>query len=420
MLNPRRSDRVAYISALLTVLACGIFLRLPAPLFVQGGSLYPLAGLHPNPKFSNLGFDEGLYRAYVNQLIRHGLTSYPDFAEEYVAVQPGLATVILPPTRFLYIFCAYLWHLFFATEALTSLRAVSSLFSMLLLVLAAFFAWRLSGPRIALCVAALMGFAPTQIHMGQHALIDGFFAFWATLCLWLLWENLRRPNRWTWLTAYTVSLALLVLVKENAFFAYIGLLAVLVANRWLRFGQTTVKMLLLTMAGPLLGGILLVILCGSAETVYRTYVLLVSKASVLPYAIATGDGPWYRYLVDLMLMSPVILVLAIGGIFSLKSGDKPSFYLLVFVSASYAVMANVRYGMNLRYTNMWDMPLRYFATVCVTNISSVCGKRAGLCLGACIALLCVIEFHQYLVFFVDHDLYELVTGGLLRAIKILK
>ena len=24
-------------------------------------------------------------------------------------------------------------------------------------------------------------------------------------------------------------------------------------------------------------------------------------------------------------------------------------------------MANIRYGMNLRYANMWDMPLRYLA-----------------------------------------------------------
>jgi hypothetical protein len=31
-----------------------------------------------------------------------------------------------------------------------------------------------------------------------------------------------------------------------------------------------------------------------------------------------------------------------------------------------------------------------------------------------------IELRQYLIFFVEHDLYELVTGGLLRAINILK
>jgi 4-amino-4-deoxy-L-arabinose transferase-like glycosyltransferase len=94
----------------------------------------------------------------------------------------------------------------------------------------------MGGLRIALCVAALMACAPTQIHMSQHALIDGFFAFWATLCVWLLWENLRRPGDLRWLFGLGAALALLVITKENAMFVYIGLLGLLAMNFWLRFG----------------------------------------------------------------------------------------------------------------------------------------------------------------------------------------
>ena len=36
------------------------------------------------------------------------------------------------------------------------------------------------------------------------------------------------------------------------------------------------------------------------------------------------------------------------------------------------------------------------------------------------ALLCAIELRQYLLLFVDYPLYELVSEGLLRALKILK
>ncbi len=187
--GPSRT-RTRYIIALCVVLAIGLFLRLPAALFEgPGAPLAALSLLHPNPGFIHTGFDENLYRGYVNDVIRHGVTAYPDFAEHYVEVQTKLPTVILPPTRFLYIFSAYVWHLLFGTEALQALHNVSSLFSMLLLGLAAVFAVRLGGWRIGLCVAALMCFAPTQVHMSQHALIDGFFAFWATLSVWLLWEN---------------------------------------------------------------------------------------------------------------------------------------------------------------------------------------------------------------------------------------
>jgi hypothetical protein len=146
----------------------------------------------------------------------------------------------------------------------------------------------------------------------------------------------------------------------------------------------------------------------------------VSKASVLPFAIATGDGPWYRYLVDLMLVSPVILVLAIGRIFTLRTEDKASLFLLLFVVGSYILMASVRYGMNLRYANMWDLPLRYLAVGCLTNVTALLGKRAHWWFGILIGVVCAIELRQYFVFFVWHDLYELVTEGLLRAVRILK
>ena len=413
--------RKRYIIALWVVLAVGMFLRLPSPLFLgDNAPLHILGPLHPTPGFQNIGFDEGLYRGYVENLIQYGITAYPEFAEHYVERQSTLAAVILPPTRFLYIFTSYLWHVGSGADALTSLHNISSLFGVLLLGVTTLFAWRLGGLRIAVCVAALMSCAPTQIHMSQHALIDGFFAFWATLAVWLLWENLRRPADPRWLVAFGAALALLVITKENAMFVYIGLLGLLGMNRSLRFGTISKGLLATMVVGPLIGVALLVNLCGSLEITYRIYMLLVSKASVLPYAIATGDGPWYRYLVDLMIMSPVVLVLAIGGIFQLKLSQKEPLFLLTFVAGSYLLMANVRYGMNLRYANIWDMPLRYFATLCLMNVTDLRVTRANIWLGLMIAAVCVIELRQYLIFFVEHDLYELVTGGLLRAVKILK
>ena len=216
--NIRELDGVggAYLAALVAVITLGIFLRLPAPLFVgEGAPLRFLVFAHPQPGFTGIGFDEALYRGYVNTLIEHGVTSYPDISEHYVAIQTQLPSAILPPTRFLYIFAGYLWHQCFGTEALASLRAVSSFFKHPIVISLDFFAWRLGGRKMALAVAALIACAPTQIHMSQHALIDGVFTFWALLCLWLLWENLHHPQDWRWLASHTLALAFLVLTKEK-------------------------------------------------------------------------------------------------------------------------------------------------------------------------------------------------------------
>ncbi len=174
-MSPDKTRPRGYLLALCLMLALGAFLRLPPHLFCRADApLALLQALHPRPGFDGVGFDENLYRGYVNGVIRGGLTEYPAIVDQYIEVQKTLTGSILPPMRFLYIFAAYLWHQVFGTEALAALHNVASLFEILGLLLATLFAWRLKGPPCALAVAALMSFAPTQIHMSQHALVDGF------------------------------------------------------------------------------------------------------------------------------------------------------------------------------------------------------------------------------------------------------
>ncbi len=420
MTQPARSRFSALpFIGLCAIIAIGIFLRLPPALFVERAPLHFLEILHPQPGFKGVGFDENLYREYVNTLSQVGLTSYPDLAEGYVNLQTRLPIAILPPTRFLYIFCAYLWHQTTGADALAALKNVSSLFGILTLVLAAFFATRLGGFRVGLGTSALMAFAPIQIHMTQHALIDGVFACLALACLWLLWENLQRPNDWRWLVGYGIGLALLVLTKENALFAYLGLIVALAAGYWFRIGQITRFLLAATLVGPLLGVTILVNLCGSPGTTIHIYQLLVSKAAVLPYAIKTGDGPWYRYIVDLSLVSPIVMLLAFGAIFTLKRTDSAVIFLSSFLAASFLIMCNVRYGMNLRYANMWDLPLRFLAASYLVNLFARF-RHANLWFALSILLLCALDLRQYHILFVKFGLYELVPEGLLRALQILK
>lgn len=409
-----------FIVAVCVVIATGVFLRLPASLFENGGAFQSLRVIHPNPGFTGIGFDEELYREYVNSLARVGLTNYSDIVDHYIEVQKTLPGSILPPTRFLYIFSGYVWHKLFGTEALAALHNVASFFGILNLLLAFCFAWRLKGPAAGLAVGALMAFAPTQLHMSQHALVDGFFTFWGLLCLWLLWENLRAPRNWRWLIPYSLTLALMVITKENAAFVCFGVLVLLLANRWLKWGSVTRELVACTLIGPLFGFVILVFLAGGLETLRTSYQLSVSKNFTLPYAIATGDGPWHRYLIDLLLVSPAIVVLALGALFQLKVDKKPELFVLLFIAATYLVMCNLKYGMNLRYANMWDLPLRVLAFSTLGGLAGYLQRYRVVALVAAIAFLCVLEYRQYLVLFVNYPLYELVPAGLLRALHILK
>src|SRR5437588_3913664 len=134
------------------IFAVGIFLRITPQAFSPGATFHFLAPLHPQPAWTKIGFDEGLYREYVNALAKDGLSSYPAIVQGYIEVQKELPGSILPPLRFFYIFTAYLWRSTFGSETLDALRQVASFFSVLTLALAALFAWRLRGPTWAIAI----------------------------------------------------------------------------------------------------------------------------------------------------------------------------------------------------------------------------------------------------------------------------
>lgn len=417
----KQNQRTVLLIALGAILFGGAFLRLPAALFAAPNApLAALRVLHPQPMFSSVGFDEHLYVDYVDVLSKNGLAAYPFIVESYIKQQASVHVALLPPLRFLYIFLATVWKNGFGTDALLALRNVASLFSILALFAATAFAWRARDLPFAIGIAALVGFGPMPLHMSQHALVDGFFAFWALLCLWSLWECLHAPRDWRWLAAYTLSLCLLVLTKENAFFAFVGILAILVLNRWLAIGTLSRELLLGTFLGPLLGAVVLICLAGGLTNAIVTYRDLVKEAEHLSFAILTGDGPWYRYLVDLMLVSPVVLILAIGAVLQLNYEKKLEIFCAIFVAATYLVMCNVRYGMNLRYANMWEVPLRVLALSELATLSLRLPKYRTLLLVAAVSLLCAIELRNYLTLTVHYPLYELVTEQLMRATHILK
>ncbi len=411
----------SHLAGLCAVLLVGAFLRLPPGLFSgPSGPFRAFATLHPGPHFDQLGFDEGLYRDYTNKLVRFGLGNYPEIVERYREKQETLTGSILPPVRFLYILAAYSWHTIFGTEALQSLKDVSSAFSIFTLLLATLFAWRLGGANYALPVAALMAFAPTQLHMSQHALVDGFFTFWAMLTLWAFWENLRAPRDWRWLLLLLCALVALVLTKENAFFVWVAILALLAANHWLKFGRVTRELVIVIFLGPMIGMLILVLLSGGIYELVATYRLSVTKNYTLPYAVLTGDGPWHRYLVDLLLVSPIVLLLAIGALFNLTRAKKVEWFFAVFITASYLIMCNIKYGMNLRYANMWDMPLIVLAVSQINALFAPLARYRNLLVPVAVAAISVLELRQYIILSVRYPLYELIPVELLHALHILK
>ncbi len=383
-----------------------------------------------------MGYDESWYRKYVHALDQGGLAAYPDICAAYLADGQDEKTIAkVPPLRALFVTAGYFWkraEFGDATPAdldveggpardpaLVSLHRVSALFGCLGLLVAWLFARRLFDEVEALAVLALCACSPLLIHTSQHALIDGFYGTCALLALWTLWESMKEHARPAWFLAFAVSFALLVLAKENALFPAAAFAVLMLFGRALGFGAADRRHWFAAIIGGLSAIALLSAAAGSFRTLIEVYLLFIRKVQALDYAHETGDGPWSRYLVDLMILTPATLCFALGGGFRALRDDRRALGLLAFVAVSYVVMCNVRYGMNLRYTTIWDFPLRSLAALQAIALVAR-HRRPQLFLAAIIAILCAIDLAQYHHFFVRYRLYELPTEDLLRAEKMVK
>ena len=139
MVDWTRRQRILYLAVLAIAIVVGIFLRLPLSAFAEGSSLHAFGYIHPTARFSGIGFDEGLYREYVNALSKVGLSSYPDIVEKYIAIQSRLPASVLPPVRFLYYLCGLTPGIpSLEQKRSAALRNVAALFSILTLLVARF------------------------------------------------------------------------------------------------------------------------------------------------------------------------------------------------------------------------------------------------------------------------------------------
>jgi hypothetical protein len=377
--------------------------------------------LHPTATFAQLGFDEYRYVVLLKQIGRAGLLNYDAVVRVYVERQYQRGEAVVPATRIGFLAPAYICGQLLRQSPFNALRTTAGIASSLLLCIAAIFAYRMGGPIPMLGMTLLVATAPLQIQLAQHTFIDAYFSFWAVAVLWLMWENLQRPRHWGWLTTYTLCLVMLVLTKESAAFVVVAILGVFAFNRAIRLGTVTTQLIAATIIGPLLAVLFLSLMIGSISEFIRFFEMFMAKQRTNPYSIMAQDGAWYRYIVDFVLMSPLIVLLAFGRMFNLRKTDRPELMMTVFLAASFLCMANVSYGMSLRYAAYWDIPLLWLACSQILRLSGQFRRvRPAVIAGGLFLVMAACGLRQYDRYFVEGSIYDPITAWLVRASNLEK
>lgn len=393
------------LALLVVVLIGGIFVR-----------AWPSTGCH------RTGFDEGIYSTYVEVAQKDGIWHYENVVRAYVQSQAKHAEAFVPATRVGFLWPASVLAATCHLHPLAALHYISLISSVLLLFVVPIIGYRLKacGAHLLL-LTTLMAVAPLQIHLAQRSLIDGYFAFWAILCAWFLWESLQKPEQKAWSVAYGVSLFILVLTKENAAFVSFALVTVLIIFAIFRFGRASLALVLMTVLAPALAIVVLAGLVGGIREWIAFYSVFVQKSRFLPYPVRFQDGAWYRYFVDFTLLSPLVVALAIGRIFQLERKEAADIFWSLFLGVSFVAMSSVSYGMSLRFAAYWDVPLRWLAASQVVQLTKKFSRISPVISNAVILLILVaVDLFQYWRYFMHAGIYDPVSFELLRASRLLK
>jgi hypothetical protein len=84
-------------------------------------------------------------------------------------------------------------------------------------------------------------------------------------------------------------------------------------------------------------------------------------------------------------------------------------------------MAQVRYGMNMRYAAMWELPLCFLAFGALGILAAKMADRWRFTLLAATALIaCAFELQSYRTLFAGGTVYDPVAGALAQPLGMYK
>jgi len=365
--------------------------------------------------------DDDYYLRYMQTVAADGVSALPRLVEQWKATPRD--RIFPPPTRVGYIVLTAAWGKILGATY-RSLQTLSLAAFLLLCAVNYAFARRRFGEPRALFIGALVGFSPLLMGLSRLALSDSCAALFTTSAVWLFLEVLDAPSSRAKRILFMAALAAMVLVKEISVLLVAPFLAFLLYERFARRVPHDLRRfaLLFAIPGLVVAGIL-ILAAGGPGPLWETATIVLGSPRSNPYALRFGSGPWFRVVLDFLLLSPWPTLLAVGWFWltavRLRSGsyDRMSVYL-AFVIATLTLELSF-FTKNVRYAAVLDLPIRVFAALLVCELCQrPRAKRGAILAGGVVALLCCLDWQSFELIWVQRAGYDPITRflGLVRHV----
>lgn len=384
-----------------------ILIPIAIACFLIGASLRP----QNNFRFYNTN-DEGFYFHYAAEVGQNGPGAFPKLAREYLDHADPFQ-YFPPPVRITTVGLGAL-----AMRALgksfLSLQCLS-LFSLFALLLITFQMVRqFHGTRTAAWTAFLLSVSPLQLAMGRRALSDSLVAAAIIACFSLLTQTLRKPvlNKTRYLLI-SVLYAFTFLTREGTLFLIPISWLLILPSRKARPVKETAFFLACTSLVPLA---LALVTAGfflrGFGSVFEILRLNWSSTATNAYAQQYGGGPWFRYLLDYFLLSPLTLLGFIGwlGMIGFSKPGRTNETDWAWIAITY-LLISLPFVKFIRYALFLDLPIRMGSVLFVRKQLAELSRRKQLFWEAAI-FLCVAatDARAFWLFFVRGEIYDPTTA----------
>jgi len=362
--------------------------------------------------------DEGYYYKYSVYISENGFSGFRKLFNDYID-NPG-EWVYPSPIRAGLISIEAVW-LRFTRHSMVNLAVLSYISFVLLLAVSYYFTRKFFGQNTALLFTALAAASPLDMALARRALSDAAGNLFIITSIWLFYIYAKsRANLARYLFIPVFSIAILARELNVLFIGFFVIYAVY--DSWVRRSKFALRDFLITLIAPVLLAlsVYLYISAGPGNLIRLIQIIIFGPLSA-EYALKFGSGPWFRYLVDFLLLSPVVFILAVAYFIKHiwgKDCDKTATYLIIMTAVMLFSLSF--FTKNARYAMFLNLPLRLFAVLMLKEIfdARFAGKALFLTNLSVILLVLADNFIFVRLFLINH-IYDPVSYYLLRAWQII-
>ncbi len=359
--------------------------------------------------------DEGYYFKYASCIADNGISGFKVLAKDYIA---GPDHWIFPnPLRIGLTALSALWMRLIGRSYYT-LSHLSFVSYLLFIAFCYYFCRKLFDKEKAVLLSLLTAFSPLNMAMSRRALSESVTTLFLGLAIWLFLDMMHNDRSPLKKVIFTLVFSYSILVKEtNCLLAAPFIVYMAVYKSHFKRELKISDILSVSVYPALIAGSIYILVFGSLSDVLRIVNITFSSAKLNPFSIRYGGGPWFRYIMDFMLLSPWVAIFAIGYVFylitNLNKADGREIYFLVVLITLFPIF-NI-FGKNVRYVMIFDLPLRLFFILMLYKLAAFKSDRTRfIVICVLVSFICVSDFLTYNDFFVSKGLYNPITTWLLE------